>query len=82
MRFLHSSASMVNQIRSRSSIATCKREAVSLITDHGYGGREAAWNWGLHAHRLRPWKQQMAPTVKAPFPARVVCTRSRKNCIV
>jgi transposase InsO family protein/transposase-like protein len=37
--------------------AEFKREAVSLITHHGYGVSEAARNLGLHATLLRKWKR-------------------------
>ena len=37
--------------------AECKREAVSLMTDHGYGVSEVARNLGLHVNRLRKWKR-------------------------
>lgn len=39
--------------------AEFKREAVSLITNHGYGVSEAARNLGLHANRLRQWKRHL-----------------------
>ena len=48
--------------------AEFKREAVSLITDHGYGVSEAACNLGLHANMLRKWKQKMAPQGESAFP--------------
>jgi transposase len=41
--------------------AEFKRDAVSLITDHGYGVSEAARNLGLHANMLRKWKRKWAP---------------------
>jgi transposase len=44
------------------------REAVSLITDHGYGVSEAACNVGLHANMLRKWKQKMAQQGESAFP--------------
>jgi len=50
------------------STAEFKREAVSLITDHGYGVSEAACHLGLHAHRLRKGKQQMAQQGESAFP--------------
>jgi transposase len=37
--------------------AEFKREAVSLITNHGYGVSETARNLGLHATMLRKWKR-------------------------
>jgi transposase len=36
----------------------CKREAVRLVTDHGYGITETARNLGIHAHMLGRWKRQ------------------------
>ena len=45
-----------------------KREAVSLITDHGYGVSEAACNLGLHANMLRKWKQKMEQQGESAFP--------------
>jgi transposase len=35
------------------------REAVRLVTDHGYGVTEAAHNLGIHAHMLGRWKRQV-----------------------
>lgn len=35
-----------------------KREAVRLVTDHGYGVTEAARNLGIHANMLGRWKRQ------------------------
>jgi transposase len=48
--------------------AECKREAVSLITDHGYGVSEAARNLGLHANMLRQWKRTLAQQGESAFP--------------
>ena len=39
--------------------AEFKREAVSLITHHGYGVSEAARNLGIHATMLRKWKRAL-----------------------
>ncbi len=41
--------------------AECKRAAVSLITNHGYGVSEAARNLGLHAKMLRQWQRPWRP---------------------
>ena len=35
-----------------------KREAVRLVTDHGYGVTEAARNLGINAKMLGRWKRQ------------------------
>ena len=48
--------------------AECKREAVSVITDHGDGVSEAARNLGLHAKRLRQWKRTLAHAGENAFP--------------
>ena len=48
--------------------AEFKREAVALITDHGYGVSEAARNLGLHANMLRKWKRQLAQEGENAFP--------------
>lgn len=48
--------------------AEFKREAVSLITDHGYGVSEAARNLGLHVNMLRKWKQALAQQGASAFP--------------
>ena len=42
--------------------AEFKREAVSLITNHGYGVSEAARNLGLHANMPRKWKRTLGAT--------------------
>ncbi len=36
-----------------------KREAVRLITHHGYGVTEAARSLGINAHMLGRWKSQV-----------------------
>ena len=38
--------------------AEFKREAVRLVTDHGYGVTEAARNLGINAQMLGRWKRQ------------------------
>ena len=43
----------------RTYTAEFKREAVSLITEHGYGVSEAARNLGLHTNMLRKWKRKL-----------------------
>jgi transposase len=48
--------------------AEFKREAVSLITDHGYGVSEAARNLGLHATMRRQWKRTLAQEGAHAFP--------------
>jgi transposase len=48
--------------------AEFKREAVSLITDHGDGVSEAARNVGLHANRLRKWKRKLAQQGEKALP--------------
>ncbi len=37
--------------------AECKREAVRLVTDHGYGVSEAAHNLGINVTMLGRWKR-------------------------
>ncbi len=37
--------------------AECKREAVRLVTDHGYGVSEAARNLGINVTMLGRWKR-------------------------
>ena len=49
---------MQNQKR-RQYTAEFKREAVRLITDHGYGLTEAAHNLCINAHMLGSWKSQV-----------------------
>ena len=48
--------------------AEFKREAVSLITNHGYGVSEAARNLGLHANMLRKWKRHVEQARRKRFP--------------
>jgi transposase len=50
--------------------AEFKREAVSLITNHGYGVSEAACNLGLHASMLRKWKRQLEQQGGSAFPGK------------
>jgi transposase len=48
--------------------AEFKREAVSLITHHGYGVSEAARNLGIHATMLRQWKRALEQQGAQAFP--------------
>jgi transposase len=48
--------------------AECKREAVSLLTDHGDGVSEAARHVGLHANMRRKWKRKLAPQGESACP--------------
>lgn len=48
--------------------AEFKREAVSLITNHGYGVSEAARNLGIHATMLRKWKRTWEHQGAQAFP--------------
>ena len=51
--------------------AECKREAVSLITNHGYGVSDAARNLGLHANMLSKWKRNVEAQGEQAFPGNV-----------
>jgi transposase len=44
------------------------RDAVSLITQHGYGVSAAARNVGVHATRLRKWKRPVEHQGAPAFP--------------
>ena len=48
--------------------AEFKREAVSLITHHGYGVSEAARNLGIHATMLRKWQRTVEQQGAHAFP--------------
>jgi transposase len=48
--------------------AEFKRDAVSLLTDHGYGVSEAARHLGLHANMLRKWKRKLEQQGESAFP--------------
>lgn len=50
--------------------AEFKREAVALITEHGYGVSEAARNLGIHANMLRKWQRKRAENVTDAFPGK------------
>jgi len=52
----------------RTYTAEFKREAVRLVTDHGYAVAEAARNLGLNAHMLRRWKSEVEQTTHGAFP--------------
>jgi transposase len=52
----------------RTSTAEFTREAVRLVTDHGYAVAEAARNLGLNAHMLRRWKCEVEQTKPGAFP--------------
>ena len=47
--------------------AEFKREAVRLVTDHGYGVTEAARNLGIHVKMLGRWKQQAEQQTNSRF---------------
>jgi transposase len=48
--------------------AEFKHEAVSLITNHGYGVSDTARNLGIHATMLRKWKRQLEQQRAHAFP--------------
>jgi transposase len=52
----------------RQYTAEFKREAVRLITEHGYKAAEAARNLGISATLLRRWRQQFEEKDCAAFP--------------
>ena len=45
-----------------------KREAVRLVTEHGYKMSEAARNLDIHINVLRKWKRTMEAHGSAAFP--------------
>ena len=45
-----------------------KREAVRLVTEHGYKMSEAARNLDIHINVLRKWKRTMEARGSAAFP--------------
>lgn len=45
-----------------------KREAVRLVTEHGYGVSETACNLGINAHRLGRWTREGEAPQSAAFP--------------
>jgi transposase len=47
--------------------AEFKREAVRLVTDHGYGVTEAARNLGINVKMLGRWKQQAEQQTNGRF---------------
>lgn len=47
--------------------AEFKREAVRLVTDHGYGVTEAARNLGINVKMLGRWKQQAEQQTNSRF---------------
>lgn len=54
----------------RTYTAEFKREAVALITEHGYGVSEAARNLGLHTNMLRKWKRKLEDNATDAFPGK------------
>lgn len=54
----------------RNYSAEFKREAIRLITDHGYGVSETARNLGINANMLRRWKRQMHDEQNGAFPGK------------
>jgi transposase len=47
-----------------------KREAVALVTQHGYAVAEAAKNLGVHAGLLRRWKTALGQQGPGAFPGK------------
>ena len=47
-----------------------KREAVRLLTDHGYGVAETARNLGINTNMLRRWKRQLQADQNGAFPGK------------
>ena len=47
--------------------AEFKREAVRLVTEHGYGVTEAAHNFGINVKMLGRWKQQAEQQTNSRF---------------
>ena len=45
-----------------------KREAVRLVTEHGYGVSETARNLGINAHMLGRWQREVEAQQSAAFP--------------
>ena len=54
----------------RTYTAEFKREAVALITEHGYGVSEAARNLGLNTNMLRKWKRKLEDNATDAFPGK------------
>ena len=46
----------------------CKREAVRLVTEHGYGVSETVRNVGINAHMPGRWKREDETKAYAAFP--------------
>jgi transposase len=46
----------------------CKREAMRLGTEQGYGMSETARNLGINAKRLGRWQREFATTARAACP--------------
>jgi transposase len=44
-----------------------QREAVRLVTEHGYGVSETARNLGINAHMLGRWKREVEAPQSAAF---------------
>jgi transposase len=50
--------------------AEFKRDAVRLVTAHGYGIAEAARNLGINAAMLGRWKRELAARENRAFPGK------------
>ena len=46
----------------------CKREAIRLVTEQGYGVSETARTLGINAHMLGRWKREFDTKAHAAFP--------------
>ena len=58
---------MANQ-RRKQYTREFKREAVELVTSHGYSVAEAARSLGIHAHMLGRWRQEQLKKQQDAFP--------------
>jgi transposase len=45
-----------------------KREAIRLVTEHGYGVSETARNVGINSTRLGRWNRECETKQRAAFP--------------
>jgi transposase-like protein len=52
----------------RNDTEECKREAIRLVTEQGYGGSETARNLGINAHLLGRWKRAFDTKAHAALP--------------
>jgi transposase len=58
----------------RTHSAEFKREAVALVTEHGYSYAAAGRSLGVHGALIGRWKRELETDAAEAFPGKGICT--------